>query len=176
MMPRWTRAVGPAALLLSLMLLATTWRLRPPAPPQLGRPFPAAVLTALGNTPLLTDADLRQNRVSVVNLFASWCMPCRVEAPQLAALQKAGQNSGYAVIGIAVRDTAGDAARFVRETGVRFDRGGVDAKGGIQSALQADGIPETYVVDGHGIIRYRHPGELRPEHLAALRAAIEDAR
>lgn len=164
-MPRWVRAIGPAALVLALALLLATWALRPrpPVEPRVGQRFPAVALAPL---PGLPPFALPAGRPAVVNLFASWCVPCRVEAPQLIALRRAG----VAVVGIAVADTASDAARFVAETRVPFAAAGLDAKGAVQGALGTSGIPETWVVDSNGIIRLRVRGDLHEADVAAIRA------
>ena len=93
-------------------------------------------------------------------------MPCRAEAPQLAALRA----RGLAVAGIAVRDTPADAAQFLRRTRTPFVAVGVDPTGRVQRALASDGLPETWVVDGAGIVRARFRGDLHASDLPAVEA------
>ncbi len=154
----------PVALGLALLLAGVRWTLRPAPDPAIGRPFPHLALTALPGTSPLTDATLRRGRATAVNLFASWCLPCRAETPQLGALHA----SGLAVAGVAVRDTPGDAATFLARTGTRLDAAALDPKGAVQAALGTSGIPETWLVDGNGIVRARVRGALQPEDVARL--------
>ncbi len=135
-------------------------------------PFPGINLAALPGTPPLRYADLRAGHVTIVNLFASWCVPCRAEAAQLATLHR----QGMALAGIAVRDTPGDAAAFLRATGSTFDRIGLDPHEAVQAALGSDGIPETWVVDGAGMVRARFRGDLHAADLPRVRAAVAAAR
>lgn len=171
-MPRWAQFVAPAALLLAAILLAVQWATRPAPEPAIGRPFPPLVLAPLAGTPPLGDADLRRGAPVLVNLFASWCIPCRAEAPQLLALRQ----RGIAVVGIAVRDAPADTARFVAATGAPFLRIGLDPKGRVQPALGSAGVPETWLVDGGGIVRARFRGDLHAADLAAVEAAVAAAR
>jgi cytochrome c biogenesis protein CcmG/thiol:disulfide interchange protein DsbE len=108
----------------------------------------------------------------LVNIFASWCLPCAVEAPQLKALQAQGAT----IHGIATRDQPADVARFLERHGNPFTRIGLDPAGRMLIAFGASGVPETYVVDGRGIIRHQHLGEIRPEHVEGLLAELEKAR
>lgn len=140
--------------------------------PVIGRPFPHLALDALPGTPPLTDADLRAGHVTLVNLFASWCVPCRVEAPQLAALRA----SGITVAGIAVRDNPADTAAFLAATGTHFDRIGRDPHERVQTALSSAGIPETWLIDGRGIVRARYRSDLHADDLPRVRAAAAAAR
>lgn len=171
-MPRWSRFVAPAALLLAAALLVVQWALRPAPDPAIGRAFPRLALAPLAGTPPLHDGDLRAGGPVLVNLFASWCVPCRAEAPQLVALRR----RGIAVVGIAVRDAPGDAARFVADNGAPFARLGLDPKGRVQAALGSAGLPETWLVDGGGIVRARYRGDLHAADVPAVAAAVAAAR
>ncbi len=167
-----SRVVAPVALTLALVLLGVRWATRPVPPPAIGRPFPPLNAGALMGVPPLRDADLRGGHPTLVNLFASWCLPCRAEAPQLATLR----TQGIAVVGIAVRDTPVDTAAFLAATGTRYGRLGLDPHERIQPALGSAGIPETWVVDGAGIVRARFRGDLHPADLPAVEAAVAAAR
>ncbi len=170
-MRRISRVVAPAALALALALVGVRWWLTPPAPPAVGHPFPHLALVPLAGMRPLDDAALRTGRPTLVNLFASWCVPCRAEAPALGALGR----RGIAVAGIAVRDSAPDAAAFVTASGVRLAAGGVDRDGRVQSALGTTGIPETWLVDGSGIVRARWRGGMRLEDVASVAAAVSSS-
>ena len=137
-----------------------------------GKPVPAFALEGAGGAEGLSSADLAAGRPVLVNLFASWCLPCAVEAPQLQALRA----KGAMIHGIAVRDTPEDLAGFLQKHGNPFTRIGNDEGGRMLLAFGASGVPETYVIDGKGVIRYQHLGEIRAEHLPLLLAELEKAR
>lgn len=120
----------------------------------------------------LSSADLKGGGPRLVNVFASWCVPCKAEAPQLEALQRAG----IPIDGIAIRDRSEDVARFLAEWGDPFQRIGSDPTSKVQFALGSSGVPETFVVDAQGIIRHQHIGDIRPEHVSEIVAAWEAAK
>lgn len=122
--------------------------------------------------PGLSSATLRGGGPHLVNVFASWCLPCRVEAPQLDALAR----RGIPIDGIAVRDREQDLARFLATYGDPFRAIGADVDRRVQMELGSAGVPETFVVDGRGIIRHQHVGAIMPEDMAAIAAAYEAAR
>ncbi|EIZ77552.1 cytochrome c biogenesis protein CcmG,thiol:disulfide interchange protein DsbE [Novosphingobium sp. Rr 2-17] len=126
---------------------------------------------ALPGRPGLDSKILANGKPHLVNIFASWCIPCGVEAPQLAALAKAG----VPIEGISVRDSAQNLTQFLDQHGDPYQRIGADDDGQIQLALGSSGVPETYVVDGQGRIVYQHIGEIRPEHLELLMGKLKDA-
>jgi cytochrome c biogenesis protein CcmG/thiol:disulfide interchange protein DsbE len=82
---------------------------------------------------------------------------------------------GATVNGIAVRDAPDDVAAFLAANGNPFARVGLDKTGQTQIALGSSGVPETFVVDGAGVIRYQHIGEIRPEHLPLLMRQLAEA-
>ena len=137
-----------------------------------GKPVPAFALGGAAGAPGLALADLQTGQPVLVNLFASWCLPCAVEAPQLQALRA----KGAMIHGIAVRDTSEDLAGFLQKHGNPFTRIGNDEGGRMLLAFGASGVPETYVIDGKGVIRYQHLGEIRAEHVPLLLAELEKAR
>ena len=108
----------------------------------------------------------------VINIFASWCVPCIAEAPRLLELQ----HRGLPIDAIAVRDRPEDIARFLARHGDPFRHIGADTDSRVQLALGSSGVPETFVVDAKGIIRHQHIGELREEHLPEIIAAYEAAK
>lgn len=128
-----------------------------------GQPVPALTLPALdGGARGLGPADLSQKgRVTLVNVFASWCIPCREEAPQLAQLARA---RGVRLIGIVYKDKPAAARAFLDEYGNPFERIGLDADGRAGIEWGISGVPETFVVDAHGTIRGRF-GPLSPDDL-----------
>ncbi len=137
-----------------------------------GKPLPSFALPALlPGKPGLTSADLKGATPRVVNIFASWCVPCAAEAPQLARLKA----MGLAIDAIAIRDTAPDIARFLADNGDPFDRLGDDRDASVQLALGSSGVPETFVVGGDGKILMQHVGEIRADDVAQI-AAMARAR
>jgi len=142
--------------------------LRPPPPAAmpsalLGKPAPALTLPPLDAKALgLGPGDLADgSHVTLVNLFASWCVPCREEAPQLAQLARA---RGVRLIGIAYKDKPDAARAFLDEYGNPFERVGSDADGRAGIEWGISGVPETFVLDRHGIVRGRF-GPLSPDGL-----------
>jgi cytochrome c biogenesis protein CcmG, thiol:disulfide interchange protein DsbE len=124
------------------------------------RPAPDFALPGLNeNTKGLTRKDL-EGRVTLVNFFASWCAPCREEHPELMAL---GRVSGVTLDGIAYKDKPEESRRFLERLGNPFGRIGVDRNGTTAIDFGVYGVPETYVVDATGHIRYRHVGPLTAE-------------
>lgn len=136
-----------------------------------GKPVADFDLKGTGGAEGLRSADLAAGRPVLVNLFASWCLPCAVEAPQLQALA----DKGAVIHGIAIRDTPDKVQGFLARHGNPFTRIGDDDRGRMLIAFGASGVPETYVVDGKGVIRHQHLGEIRPEHVPELLAELEKA-
>ena len=138
-----------------------------------GEPIPEFALEpAVANHPGLTSADLATGEPRLLNVFASWCVPCIAEAPQLDQLARAGVT----IDAIAIRDRPEDVAQFLARWGDPFARIGADVDSRVQLSLGSSGVPETFVVDGDGVIRHQHIGEIRPEDVPALLQALEDAR
>lgn len=138
-----------------------------------GKPMPNFVLgEAVPGHPGLSSANLKAGQPRLVNIFGSWCIPCRIEAPQLMALKA----RGVPIDAVAVRDKPADVARFLAQYGDPFGRIGDDPRSQVQFALGSSGVPETFVVDGAGVIRFQHIGEIRPEHVPELIAAWEAAK
>ena len=103
----------------------------------------------------LSSADL-EGQVSLLNVFASWCVPCRAEHPLLMALAE----RGVVINGIDYKDPAEQAAKWLGELGNPFARIGADRDGRVAIDFGVYGVPETFVVDREGRIRYRHVGPL----------------
>ncbi len=146
----------------------------------IGKPVPAFALAPVDGLgkPGLTAADLKAGKVTVVNVFASWCGPCREEAPAL--LQLAQQ--GLPLVGIAYKDKAENTRRFLTDDGDPFKAIGADATGRTGIDFGVYGVPETYVVDGSGTITAKIVGPLtddaiRKELLPAVaRAELAEKR
>lgn len=138
-----------------------------------GKTVPDFSLEGLNNAnPGLAASDLRQGTVTLVNLFASWCLPCRVEAPQLDRLQR----EGIVIHAIAIRDKPRDIEAFLTQYGDPFSRIGLDPGGRMQFELGASGVPETFLLDGSGTIRAQWIGELRAEQVEEVLREVEKWR
>jgi cytochrome c biogenesis protein CcmG, thiol:disulfide interchange protein DsbE len=138
----------------------------------IGQAIPQFTLPAsVADRPGLSSADLADGQPKLLNIFASWCVPCIAEAPNLAKLEASGAN----IVGIAIRDQPEDTARFLQQNGNPFSRIGKDDISAVQLSLGSSGVPETFVVDGKGVIRYQHIGDIRdtdvPKLLEELRKA-----
>ncbi len=111
------------------------------------------------NIPGVALADLKKGKVSVVNIFASWCVPCREEQPLLMALS---QRKDVQLVGINNKDTPADVRNFLGTYGNPFVAIGADTAGRATIDWGSYGVPETFIVDGNGIVRYKVIGGLAP--------------
>ncbi len=137
-----------------------------------GQPAPPVVLTKLGPGEPFTDADLRLAGVKLVNYWASWCAPCRIEHPVLMEIEA----SGIPVYGINYKDDPAKALGFLAELGDPYAAIGADASGRTALDWGVYGVPETYVIDGEGVIRLRFAGPItRQIFEKRIRPAIEAA-
>ena len=139
-----------------------------------GRAAPATELPPVPgiDSPGLADADLRAGTV-LVNVFASWCVPCRAEHATLVEL---AEERGLTVHGIAYKDKPEDTAAFIAELGNPYDRIGMDADGRAAIDWGLTGVPETFVV-ADGVVRFRAQGPLtNPGMRDGVLAAVEAAR
>lgn len=137
------------------------------------KPVPAFALpAAIKGRGTVRSADFGQGQPRILNIFASWCLPCIVEAPQLLALSK----RGIPIDAIAIRDRPEDIAAFLQRHGDPFRNIGSDIDSRVQFALGSSGVPETFVIDGKGVIRHQHIGELRADDAAEILAAYEAAK
>lgn len=176
-MTRRIALLVPLAMFLAFVALSI-YRLGQPAEhviksQMVGKPVPEFDLAGLdAENPGLATSDLRQGTVTLVNVFASWCIPCRVEAPQLDALAK----QGVVIHAIAVRDKPAKVGAFLKANGDPFARIGMDPESRVMLALGASGVPETFLVDGKGIVRKQYIGEIRPEDVAQVLRDVEAAK
>lgn len=138
-----------------------------------GKPLPAFSLPpAHVGQPGLGSASFKQGQPRLLNIFASWCVPCIAEAPVLLEMKQAG----VPIDSIAIRDRPQDVARFLDRNGNPYQRIGSDVDSSVQLALGSSGVPETFVIDGKGIIRHQHIGDIRPEDVPEIMAAMKAAR
>lgn len=138
-----------------------------------GKPMPALDLPALvpGKDGIAT-ADFGKGKPRLLNVFASWCIPCIAEAPQLMKLKAAGAE----IDAIAIRDTGEAVQAFLKQNGDPYTRIGDDKASVAQLALGSSGVPETFVIDARGTIAYQHIGDIREENVPELLAELEKAK
>ena len=143
----------PAVALLALLALFALQLSRPKDDlvhsAMIGKPVPEfALRAATPDRPGLSSADFADGTPKLMNVFASWCVPCIAEAPQLAALDRHGNP---------------------------FVRIGADDRSEVQFKLGSSGVPETFVIDGKGVIRYQHIGDIRESDVSLLLEELRKA-
>ena len=139
----------------------------------INKPAPQFALKAVQGTDREGfDTASLQGAVTVVNVFASWCVPCRDEHPFLEALKQA---TGAQLLGINQKDAPENAARFLAELGNPYDAVGADADGRTSIDWGVYGVPETFVVDATGTITFKHVGPIDARSLPGIIAAVETA-
>jgi cytochrome c biogenesis protein CcmG/thiol:disulfide interchange protein DsbE len=173
---RWLRLLPIAVL--GVVLAALVWRLANPEDTIIrsrlaGQPVPEFALPpAVPGKPGLASADFAKGRPRLLNVFASWCVPCIAEAPLLQQLK----DRGVAIDAIAIRDQPEDVAEFLARYGDPFDRIGSDDNSRVQLALGSSGVPESFVIDGRGRIRYQHVGPIEPAEVPVILGQLEKAK
>lgn len=165
-------------LVLAAFVVAVAWRLSKPAEEEIrsqlvGQPVPAFSLEpALPGRAGLASTGLASGQPRMINVFASWCVPCIAEAPLLLELKR----QGVLIDAVAVRDKPEDVAAFLARHGDPFDRIGSDPESQVQLALGSSGVPESFIVDGRGIIRYQHMGPIEPDDMPVIMREWEAAK
>lgn len=133
----------------------------------IGSKAPATVLPPLEGSSLPAfDTNSFGGKVTLVNVFASWCAPCREEHPLLMALS---QDQRFQIAGLNYKDVAENARRFLGDLGNPYDAVGVDPKGRAAIDWGVYGVPETFVVGKDGTILFKHVG---PLSLQAVRTEL----
>ena len=137
--------------------------------PLIGKPIPQFTLPALEGASRagFDDAELRKGGVTLVNIFDSWCAPCRDEHPVLIELSKHDviTKSGVSLAGLAYKDEPSQSLRFLRELGNPYQLIGVDRSGRVGIDWGVYGVPETFVVKGDGTLAYKFIGPLSQKDL-----------
>ncbi|NIJ20510.1 cytochrome c biogenesis protein CcmG/thiol:disulfide interchange protein DsbE [Sphingomonas naasensis] len=137
-----------------------------------GKSLPELALPPLlPDRPGIATGELK-GKPRLLNVFASWCIPCIAEAPQLTKLKQAGVE----IDAIAVRDTPEAVQAFLARHGDPYARIGDDKASRAQLALGSAGVPETFVIDAAGRIAYQHIGEIREEDVLKLLGELEKAK
>jgi cytochrome c biogenesis protein CcmG/thiol:disulfide interchange protein DsbE len=137
------------------------------------RPMPAFALPGIADGDPGLDSGALAGKVAVVNFFASWCLPCRVEHPLLAGLAA----KGVPVYGILYKDKPGAALAWLAELGNPYAASGADPEGRTAIEFGVYGVPETYLIDREGRIRFKQVGPLdEPTIERTLLPMIEELR
>ena len=183
--PRSSRWLMALPLVVFAALAAIFWfRLGDGDPSRLpsaliGHPAPQTRLPPLeglanGGVPVPgLDPSVFKGKVSLVNVWASWCVPCHDEAPLLTEL---GHDKRLQVVGINYKDSAENARRFLGRYGNPFGIVGVDANGRASIEWGVYGVPETFIVGREGTIVYKLVGPVTPDNInTVLRAEIDKA-
>ena len=141
----------------------------------LDKPVPRFELPGLDGADLdgegLSSADLADGEPVLVNIFASWCVPCRVEHPYINALAE----EGIRVVGINYKDKPENARAWLAGLGNPYTLIGSDRDGRAGIEWGVYGVPETFVIDGSGTIRYKHVGPVQERDLRnAIRPVLEE--
>jgi cytochrome c biogenesis protein CcmG/thiol:disulfide interchange protein DsbE len=169
----WRRLTIGLAVVVSILGVLAYGFTRDPrtiASPLVARPAPAFTL-ALFDGRQLRLADLR-GEVVFLNFWASWCVPCREEAPALEAAWRRYKDQDVVFLGVNIQDKEAEARAFLREFGVSYPNG-MDPGSRIAIDYGVYGIPETFFIDRQGRITYKQIGAL---DAGTLTAKLEEAR
>ncbi len=166
------RYIIPAALFLVLgagfvyaLMTIQSGKRDPSAVPSalIGKPAPEFSLPAPNGFPQgLSTADLK-GKITILNVFASWCPPCYLEHPLLLDLAKEANEGGFQLVGLNWKDKDEKLAAWFKEAGDPFSRIGADRSGRVGIDWGVYGVPETYILDRDAKIVYRHTGPLTKE-------------
>lgn len=127
----------------------------------IGRSAPKLTITQLADLPMLTTADFTTDDIKIVNFWASWCAPCRVEHPNILQLAELG----IPVHGVNYKDKTSQALQFLKSLKNPYTKIGADAgRTGLDWGLY--GVPETFVIDGNGKVLLRHAGPVTQKVMA----------
>lgn len=137
-----------------------------------GKPLPAIDLPpAFEGEPTVTLAGNADKGPRVVNIFASWCIPCIAEAPVLDQMKA----QGVTIDGVAIRDKSEDIADFLQRNGNPYRHIARDDTSAVQFEIGSSGVPESFVIDADGIIRYQHIGPIMERDVPQIMAQLERA-
>lgn len=175
-MKRWLLWL-PLGLFALVLTLAASGLIAPKDPviksAMVGKDLPTFDLPPLvEGKPGLGSATFREGGPRLLNVFASWCVPCAAEAPQLMRLKA----MGVPIDAVAIRDTGPAVTAFLQRYGDPYDSIGNDRQSSVQLAIGSSGVPETFVIDGRGKIVLQHIGDIRDEDIAGILEALEGAR
>lgn len=126
---------------------------------------------AINDLPGVSLSDMQDGKPRLLNIWASWCIPCIAEAPQLEALKA----EGVEIVGVAIRDKPEDVSAFLAQHGNPYTRIGADDLSELQLAIGSSGVPETFVIDGKGVITHQHIGDIRANDVPVLLEKLKEA-
>ena len=135
----------------------------------IGESAPPLTLAGLDGGLGLTDADLRQGHVTVVNVFGTWCEPCHAEHAYLMALaaDDSLKAKGVVILGVAQKDSSGNVRRYLGAMGDPYAKVGLDPDGRAGIDWGVYGVPETFIVTGDGTIAYKVVGPITADTLSS---------
>jgi len=128
--------------------------------PLIGKPAPAFALPRLDDPAQTIKREDLMGKVWVMNVWASWCAPCREEHPLVVAFAK---QRKVPVIGLNYKDRPGDARNWLERLGNPYAATLIDFDGKVGIDFGVYGVPETFVIDAQGIVRFKHVGALTPQ-------------
>jgi cytochrome c biogenesis protein CcmG/thiol:disulfide interchange protein DsbE len=128
--------------------------------PLVGKPLPAFALASLHEPSKTVTPDSLRGRVYLLNVWASWCVACRQEHPVLNELAR---MKAVPIVGLNYKDQRSDAIGWLQNLGNPYELSIVDLDGRIGIELGVYGVPETFVIDKDGVIRYKHIGPISEE-------------
>ncbi len=171
--PRAVRLIVVVAIAALVVVLLLAFRRDPQdiRTGTIGKPAAAFTLQKLDDTGALSLDDAK-GKVTIVNFFASWCIPCKQENPDLVRVYERYRGSNVEFIGVLYQDSRENGLRYVKDNGVTWPTAS-DDDGRVAFAYGVFGIPETFFIDVDGIIQGRHIG---PIDEATLVAAIDCLR
>lgn len=159
------RFIIPLAIFLVLVgFLAAGLKLDPRAVPSplIGKPAPGFALPRLDDPAITVQRDALLGKAWVLNVWASWCGPCRDEHPHIVAFARTGQAP---VIGLNYKDKRNDALAWLQQLGNPYELSLSDLDGRVGINFGVYGVPETFVIDKQGTIRFKHVGPITPQIL-----------
>jgi cytochrome c biogenesis protein CcmG/thiol:disulfide interchange protein DsbE len=139
--------------------------------PQRGERAPDLTLALLDGSEI-SLADLR-GQVVVLNFWASWCSPCRREAPALQRVWETYKDRGVVFVGLTYHDAEGASLAFIQEYGITYANG-VDEMGRISRDYGVTAVPETFIIDREGKVAWFQIGEVREETLVQQLERLQD--
>ena len=160
----------PLVLFVALALLLAAGLGRDPKEvpsPLIGKPAPAFALARLDDPQVVIKRDDLLGRVWMLNVWASWCVACRQEHPLLVDFAR---RKTVALFGLNYKDKRIDGQRWLAQFGDPYDASIVDADGKVGIDYGVYGVPETFIIDKQGVVRFKHIGPITPE---VLRERIE---
>lgn len=161
--PAWIAAGVVGAVILALLVYSIATG--PSAPPQAGQMAPAFELTSLEGNPL--DLEAQRGKVVVINVFASWCEPCREEAAGLEETWQQYQSEGVQFLGIAYKDARSKVQAFLDQFGITYPCA-LDPGGRTTRAYGVTGVPETFVINGQGQLHRHIVGPIGQDELSLI--------